>query len=523
MKFRSLAATSAVFVISVAAFGFATNAHADWLTAQLPGIGPAIDDAIGIAPGETPALSGSVIFLPAVEVSRIHVRGGVFWWTVRDTEEPIAIRIVDGVPSLLKLRQTVDVQGTLYWADGRPFLTNVRCWAYTDSAGNILYQKDFPYFRGLLTEPWPYTLELQVPHSVSAQSFGMVRAMDDGDPGDPPGGTDSAAGYTATYCDTINDAIACYDPNASEPIMVEIDAHPQEADQQWQGSGPAPDFILTEDTSSDQIPVIYANSSSISTGDRLNITVGAIQCDSASNYSIAVDSLSQDQPAGYIQDIPQTVALPYARTCQLGTEVTVQGMQVCADQTMFPNTLYCESPGMFVGCKILCDSSDASAYVGDTIDVTGQTGVDSDGEWYIDATQSTNSNSGLTVDSSNGPPPGVHGMTNKDVGGKFNSTLGEGVTYSVGPINLGWLVRTWGKVVYVDPGSTFFLMDDGSGAANGSGESVGGLMVDLTSLGSPAIIPPEVGWVIGVTGVSHGCDIRQHHNRQLLRHPDKYR
>ncbi len=113
MKFSSLAVMAAVFVIFVAGFGFQA-AHADWLTSSLPGIGPGIDDAIGMAPGETPAPNGGVIFLPAVEVNRIHIRGGRFWWTVRDTEEPIAIRIADGVPSLLRLRQTVDIQGTLY-------------------------------------------------------------------------------------------------------------------------------------------------------------------------------------------------------------------------------------------------------------------------------------------------------------------------------------------------------------------------------------------------------------------------
>ncbi len=282
--------------------------------------------------------------------------------------------------------------------------------------------------------------------------------------------------------------------------MVEIDAHPQTADPQWQGSGSPPDFILTEDTSNDQIPVVYSNSGSISTGDRLNVTIGAIQCDSASNYSIAVDSLSQDQPAGYIQDIPQTVELPYARTCQPGTEVTVQGMQVCADQTMFANTLYCESPGMFVGCKVVCDSSDTSAYVGDTVDVTGQTGVDSDGEWYIDATQSTSSSGDITVDSS-GPPPGLHGMTNAAIGGKYNGTPGQGVTNGVGLINSGWLVRTWGTVVYVDPGSTFFLMDDGSRVLNSASGTILGLRVDLTS----GMIAPEAGWVLGVNGVS-SCD-----------------
>ena len=111
--------------------------------------------------------------------------------------------------------------------------------------------------------------------------------------------------------------------------------------------------------------MIYANSSSISTGDRINVCVGAIMCDSNGNYFISVDSLSQDQPAGYVQNIPQTAQLPYARTCPLGTEVTVQGLQVYADQTMFANTLYCELPSQFAGCKVICDTTDATAYAGD--------------------------------------------------------------------------------------------------------------------------------------------------------------
>ena len=175
-------------------------------------------------------------------------------------------------------------------------------------------------------------------------------------------------------------------------------------------------------------------------------------------------------------------------------------MQVCADQTMFPNTLYCEGPSLFSGCKIVCDSSDTSAYVGDTVDVTGQTGVDSDGEWYIDATQSTSSSGDITVDSS-GPPPGLHGMTNAAIGGKYNGTPGQGVTNGVGLINSGWLVRTWGTVVYVDPGSTFFLMDDGSRVSNSASGTILGLRVDLTS----GMIAPEAGWVLGVNGVS-SCD-----------------
>ena len=61
MKFRGLAAMSTAFVIFIAGFLFQSNAHADVLTPSLPGLQPGIDDAIGIAPGETPAPSGSVI------------------------------------------------------------------------------------------------------------------------------------------------------------------------------------------------------------------------------------------------------------------------------------------------------------------------------------------------------------------------------------------------------------------------------------------------------------------------------
>ena len=80
----------------------------------------------------------------------------------------------------------------------------------------------------------------------------------------------------------------------------------------------------------------------------------------------------------------------------------------------------------------------------------------------------------------------------------------KGVTGGAGLDNEGLLVKTWGTVTYVDPASTFFVMDDGSGVPNSSIERTG-LRVDLTSSANPATVPPLAGYVLAVTGVS-SCD-----------------
>ncbi len=487
MKPCSLAAFAALFVFFLLLCAFQPNAHADLLSSCLPGIGPGIGEAIGLSPGETPAPNGTVIFVPAVQVSRIHIRGWSTWW-VRDTEEPVALTIVDGVPSALRLNEIVDIQGRLYWAGNEPCLTDVRCWAMTDSVGNILYDRDFPQFRGTMTEPWPYRTELEVPHNVALQPFGRARVLDD-DPA-PPGG--SGSGIMPIYCETINDAIQMYDPNATDPIMVALETRPMSVDS----SG----LTILEDDSNDQLPAIYENYGALDPNARINVVTGAITVDTASNYVLAVDSITQDQPAGYVQALLPSTILG-ARTYTSPTVVLVQNLQVYADKTMFPGSVYCELPARCAGCRIICDSS-VNPSIGDIIHVTGKTGLDSTGEWFIDTRQSTDSAGAVSVDSSGQSALGPLGMPNGTLGGNLNHLNGQNV--SPGLINMGLLVKAWGTVSYVDSAGAYFLLDDGSGVANSSGTTYKGVKVALTwpVSGKPAIVPPLAGYVLAVTGAS---------------------
>lgn len=80
----------------------------------------------------------------------------------------------------------------------------------------------------------------------------------------------------------------------------------------------------------------------------------------------------------------------------------------------------------------------------------------------------------------------------KSIGGSRFNTYTPGVTGGTGLNNIGLLVATWGKVTYV--GDTFFYMDDGSNAQNGSGPV--GIKVDAGSFVKP--FPNEY---VRVTGV----------------------
>ena len=128
-----LAGLSAIIILCVSAL--LTGAYTDNFNPVLPGIGPSIQDAINAT------ADGGTLFVPAVVISRIHLRRSQ-WWVVTDSENPLAtLTITDGVPPEIRIRQTVDVQGQLYWSGGQPCLRNVQCWAYTDSAATFSQQR----------------------------------------------------------------------------------------------------------------------------------------------------------------------------------------------------------------------------------------------------------------------------------------------------------------------------------------------------------------------------------------------
>jgi hypothetical protein len=96
------------------------------------------------------------------------------------------------------------------------------------------------------------------------------------------------------------------------------------------------------------------------------------------------------------------------------------------------------------------------------------------------------------------------GMPNWAIGGSAFSAYTLGVENGNGLNNIGLLIRTWGKVTYVDdidPVGEFFYIDDGSGLLDGSGYV--GIRVSCTNLLPPnEITPPVLGEYTAVTGIS---------------------
>jgi hypothetical protein len=89
------------------------------------------------------------------------------------------------------------------------------------------------------------------------------------------------------------------------------------------------------------------------------------------------------------------------------------------------------------------------------------------------------------------------------IGGGQLNTYTLGVQNGVGLNNIGLLVRTWGKVTYVDTSnpSMFFYIDDGSNRSDGSPYT--GVRVALDNLAAgDTIAPPATNDIVAVTGIS---------------------
>ena len=123
MKMRNLVAVAAVSVLFLASFALQAYAQ-DGTLSSLPGLQPGVGEVISTA------YDGQTVFLPAVVISRIHLRGGVVWWRVRDSEDASAsLTIADCAPPLAaQLQQTIDIQGQFCWVGSHPCLTNVTAW-----------------------------------------------------------------------------------------------------------------------------------------------------------------------------------------------------------------------------------------------------------------------------------------------------------------------------------------------------------------------------------------------------------
>lgn len=100
-------------------------------------------------------------------------------------------------------------------------------------------------------------------------------------------------------------------------------------------------------------------------------------------------------------------------------------------------------------------------------------------------------------------------VSNRSLGGADLNQYTLGVVSGIGPNNIGLLVKTWGKVTYVNAAKEYFYIDDGANLWDGSyrednGQQTVGVRVsyDHLATGAPAVTPPSVNDMAVVTGIS---------------------
>lgn len=87
------------------------------------------------------------------------------------------------------------------------------------------------------------------------------------------------------------------------------------------------------------------------------------------------------------------------------------------------------------------------------------------------------------------------------IGGAALNEYTPGVEGGVGVNNIGLLIKTWGKVTFVDTTNKFFYVNDGNGRMDGSGHV--GVRISYDNLAAGNIIaPPALDAYVAVTGIS---------------------
>lgn len=170
---------------------------------------------------------------------------------------------------------------------------------------------------------------------------------------------------------------------------------------------------------------------------------------------------------------PPEGSIALARTLPNGSWVTLRHKVVTADRSDFANhVLYVEEANRSAGIRITYWGS-AQAVRDATVDVTGTMNTLSSGERWIEAGAT-----GVTLVTPGEPVPTPLGQPNRSLGGGDVDALTVGVTTPAGfgLYNIGLLVKSWGKVTYVDSTNKFLYVDDGS--------TVNGLFDDGTGHGT---------------------------------------
>jgi len=189
--------------------------------------------------------------------------------------------------------------------------------------------------------------------------------------------------------------------------------------------------------------------------------------------------------------LAQLTPISSAKALADGTNVFVTGIVTAQFPVGQPsNEFYIQNSSRSAGIRVI---SSSPVSLSDEVQVEGSMAT-SGGERVVNGTAVIVLRSGITA-------PKPLAMNNRKVGGgaygRQGAVLNNSITneYSTGLNNIGLLVRSWGRVQYVEPGGTYFYMDDGSGLKDGSGNC--GIRVAIAGL--PA---PSTGSFVLVTGVS---------------------
>lgn len=96
--------------------------------------------------------------------------------------------------------------------------------------------------------------------------------------------------------------------------------------------------------------------------------------------------------------------------------------------------------------------------------------------------------------------PAPLAMTNAAIGGGMLNQYTPGVEGGAGLNNIGLLIKTWGKVTFVDATNKVFYIDDGTGRNDGSGHLGIRCSYDNLAAGN-SITPPNLNDRVSVIGV----------------------
>jgi hypothetical protein len=162
-----------------------------------------------------------------------------------------------------------------------------------------------------------------------------------------------------------------------------------------------------------------------------------------------------------------------------GVPIAIESAVVTAKFSQF---IYVEQPDRTSGIKV---NGTTDADTDALVSITGV--VDTlDGERFI-------RDPSITPQGTLNTSLGSLAMGNKSVGGSALNDKTPGVTGGTGVNNIGLLVRTWGRIVYVS--EDYFLIDDGSKVE--SGATLPGLIVQYPL---PMRVPSSA--MVAVTGIS---------------------